>query len=119
MMRAIGLSFIAAFAFATAAAAATDTGPKRPDPASLQFVDGFGESLAGGSAMIMGRLFFHRDHDVIMVEYQPSSRPDPTTTRIVMLCTDTGNRISFPISEQYLGPAPACRSFANLKFKGE
>jgi hypothetical protein len=106
--------------FAGVALAANTDVEKRPDPSSISFIDGYGESaIVPGTTRVMGRLFFHKVEGAVSVEYRPSQHPDPTATKIVLLCTDNAARIEIPIGKEYLGPVPSCPSLSHLKFASE
>jgi hypothetical protein len=113
------LSTIGILAASIGVAAAADTVVKRPDPSTIHFIDGLGDTLAAGTSHVLGHLYFHQDQEKISVEYRAAETPDPTATKIVMLCGDTGARIAIPVSQNYLGPLPACGSLSTLKFLAE
>ena len=100
-------------------AAADDSAPKRPHPSTIQFIEGYGEQLSPGSYNMLGRLLFHRINGVTNVEYVPSERPDPSATKIVLLCIDNGQRLELAINRNFLGPVPACDSLSSLRFAAE
>ena len=103
----------------TAFAATDEAAPKRPHPSTIQFIEGYGEQLSPGTYSMLGRLFFHKVDGVTNVEYMPAERPDPSATKIVLICTDNGQKLELPINRSFLGPVPACDSLKNLHFAAE
>ena len=102
-----------------ACAANAGADPKRPDPSAVHFLDGYSNPNATGTTSVLGHLYFHRERDAINVEYRPAERPDPTATKIVVVCADNGARIDIPINHEYLGPLPVCNSLSKLRFAAE
>src|SRR5689334_18444051 len=100
MIRILKTLCISAVATGIAGAAfAADVTAKRPDPSSIHFIQGLETGAAAGTDNVVGHLFFHRELGAINVEYKPSQWPDPSATKIVMLCTDNHARVEIPINQ--------------------
>lgn len=92
---------------------------KRPDPTTVHFIQGFDVPAAPGTTELLGRIWFKDVDAKTYVDYHPALHRDDTATRIVLFCLDTKERVSFPIYQDYYGPAPACSKDTEMVFAAQ
>jgi hypothetical protein len=93
------------------------TNKKRPDPQNLRFVQNFDDYSP--LSELIGQIWLRNVDNKTFIDYKPRVRPHPTDTRIVVVCSVTHEKLTFPVDEDFYGPAPACREKSDLLLAAE
>jgi hypothetical protein len=99
--------------------AKSKTSLKRPKPENLSFIQQKMGIVYSPLTELVGQIWFRDVDSKTFIDYKPNIRPNPSETRIVVQCLVTHEKMSFPVNNEFYGPAPACTKESDLVLAAE